>query len=618
MSEEQARPEPPPAPEYSLVTVDDVVNTDFEAPIRDVRTADCRELSESFNKAAAEAQTKEAARLFGFLASVSGFHFKPGALAEPFEPMMVMGNRRSLIPSDFGGELAPVVVELFKKASHPALKARLADTAWLNDRRQRWAADAAIEAYLECINGLLERTLYPRFRKERAFPHEAVGLTHRALRIARTVGKRGSEIPEPIAAMAQRVLAAAKTSGDAEGWLRAAKVCFRFGLIEPATVAMEAESLAQAAEVKPDLGIKELWDFAADAFREGKRPDDERRCRIEAAEQMVRVGRAMGGFAASGWIMNAIDLYRTISGTRDRRTELEAELREHQKASLDQFGSVSHSIDMTDVVEATDSAIQDLSLAQTLALFAEINRSEPIEELRAEALQTSDKFPLSAMFASQQIDFEGKVVSKSPGSSLTDTPDETWIKQAIADRQSIHRRIVFVGKFEPFRRHFSTNYSLSDRHFRPITEQSPFVPPGYEHIFALGFSRLVQGDFVSAAHLLIPQMENSLRYVLKQTGQDPSMIQADLIQEDRSLSAILVEHRGQLDAIFGPPLIDEIDLLFNDRVGPALRHEFAHGKLTAGACQGSDAVYACWLLYRLTCLPLFEVWDAQVAPHLQP
>ncbi|WP_414826320.1 DUF4209 domain-containing protein [Yersinia enterocolitica] len=91
----------------------------------------------------------------------------------------------------------------------------------------------------------------------------------------------------------------------------------------------------------------------------------------------------------------------------------------------------------------------------------------------------------------------------------------------------------------------------------------------------------------------------------------------DLLQEDRSLSGLLESLRPQLEEIFGVDLINEIDLLFNYKPGPALRHEMAHGKLSAGDCYYPTTVYACWLIYHITCLPLINSWKVHVSPLIE-
>ncbi|MFC3161608.1 hypothetical protein ACFOEQ_27085 [Chryseobacterium arachidis] len=46
-----------------------------------------------------------------------------------------------------------------------------------------------------------------------------------------------------------------------------------------------------------------------------------------------------------------------------------------------------------------------------------------------------------------------------------------------------------------------------------IESKSPFVPEDRLHIYSLGITAGFQNDFVTAAHLLIPQLENSLRHL---------------------------------------------------------------------------------------------------------
>jgi hypothetical protein len=121
----------------------------------------------------------------------------------------------------------------------------------------------------------------------------------------------------------------------------------------------------------------------------------------------------------------------------------------------------------------------------------------------------------------------------------------------------------------------------------------------------LGFARFFCGDFISALHVLVPQVENSLRYVLKQAAVDPSSIKTDMTRESRTISVMLEKDRAVLEKIIGPAIVFEVGNLFDFRGGPSLRDELAHGLLSSGACYGPDAIYACWFIFRLCCLPLF-------------
>ena len=159
-------------------------------------------------------------------------------------------------------------------------------------------------------------------------------------------------------------------------------------------------------------------------------------------------------------------------------------------------------------------------------------------------------------------------------------------------------------------------FGLVPRHFEAIVTFSAFVPEAQRPIMALGFTRFFQGDFISAAHLLIPQLEPCLRRILKVSGVDPSKRGDDSTEQDLSLKNIYVRFRPELEKILTPGLAWEIDRLFNTRPGPALRHEVAHGQLSGGDCYHPNVYYANWLIYRLCCLFVLRGWDELVTPHL--
>ena len=94
---------------------------------------------------------------------------------------------------------------------------------------------------------------------------------------------------------------------------------------------------------------------------------------------------------------------------------------------------------------------------------------------------------------------------------------------------------------------------------------SPFVPGDRVELFTTGFVRFFGGDFISALHILVPQLENSLRHILKQAGVEPSAIWSDMTQENRTLSVMLDKDRDALEGIFGSAIVFEIENLLDFR-----------------------------------------------------
>src|SRR5690606_17060898 len=141
--EQQVEPTSPPDAGEKPMALEHVTADDFaagcEEPIGKSRKV-CVECHGSlYQKAQKEAETggdERAARVYLLLAAVTQIHFKPNDKAEPYGPMFVMERRRSLIPGDLRGAQSEVFSAVAPNIVNPGLRARLADIAWLNDRKQ--------------------------------------------------------------------------------------------------------------------------------------------------------------------------------------------------------------------------------------------------------------------------------------------------------------------------------------------------------------------------------------------------------------------------------------------------------------------------------------------------
>lgn len=158
--------------------------------------------------------------------------------------------------------------------------------------------------------------------------------------------------------------------------------------------------------------------------------------------------------------------------------------------------------------------------------------------------------------------------------------------------------------------------AIMSQHFMPedvlvlILQQSPFVPHELLGTFSRGFLRFFQGDFTSAAYILTPLLENSLRHVLRMNGHDVTTFDdASQTQQDRTISVLFEQMRDELDLAFTKPITTDIENVFLKHPGPHLRHDLAHGLAHDSTPYGSDAIYACWLIFRLCLLPLFPYHD---------
>lgn len=600
------------------VGVDDLEVVPFEDAIADLKSAECHDLAGRFRarlNEATEVQNEIERRVYFALSNICGLHFKPEERGEPYGPMLVLSDgSRSAIPEDYRGGQADVFSGVLSRLKNVPLRTRLADVVWLNTRKLA-AAEIAISGYIEIMDLLIRNEAKPRFELPHSRMFEAKQNLTRAFQIAAATKKRKDNLPSSIHDAARRLVDATEhqIEGEASGpFLRAVKLAFRYGVLTPDEVItrLEAAMNARRSGAGPDE-MRSLYFTIAEANDEAGRKSEANEARRLAAEESVREAEMASGSGLLGAhvLMNAIAEFRRIRGSKERIVELEKRLREIQPRALEEMVPVSHKTDITDLVDGSIDQVEGLSLSQALGQFSDLARSPSVEKLRAEALQSLKDFPLSAMFGGSRLDAEGRVISYTPTPGFHGDPSDEWIKSKIAQDESLHRSLIVQGQIEPVRRYIVSNHPLSQRHFQPIVWRSWFVPPGHRALMTLGFARFMQGDFASAAYLLIPQLENCFRHALKVTGNDPSKLESDLVQKDPTLSIIVEKYKDQMVCIFGEDLINEVDHLFLYEGGPALRHDAAHGKIGLAAAYSADAVYACWFIYRLVCMTVYSQWD---------
>jgi hypothetical protein len=180
-------------PPWVLASAADLADFDFEGPVAESQSADSTELGDLFRTAAGavgesgELPDTPAARVFNMLAAVTGMLFKPQEPNEPFGAMAIFADgRRSALPSDFRGSPIKVLAEMAERARHPVLRARLADTCWLLDRKK---GELAAVAYVEIVKKVDSGALKFRFDEDDgALKFEARDLLRRALLIGRAIG----------------------------------------------------------------------------------------------------------------------------------------------------------------------------------------------------------------------------------------------------------------------------------------------------------------------------------------------------------------------------------------------------------------------------------------------
>jgi hypothetical protein len=121
-----------------------------------------------------------------------------------------------------------------------------------------------------------------------------------------------------------------------------------------------------------------------------------------------------------------------------------------------------------------------------------------------------------------------------------------------------------------------------------LLNDNNFVPRGHEPLFECGLRAGLEGDYIVAAHLLLPQLENSFRHVLNQNGVVTTYLTQSGTQDEFPINSIVSAE--EFVEVFGDDLAFELRGLLAERAGSNLRNNTSHGLLSADAFYGPSSI----------------------------
>ena len=302
MTEEQpAEGVTPPIRELRLLaTPADLDAVDFEAPICNVETCDAHDFFPVYERAflaAREADNEPAQVVYRLFHELCVIMLHVSDRANVWGPLWTRGITRSCIPDDLRGAQTAALSGIVGRIINPGLRARVADIAWTNNRRDGASAAAAIVAYCESVDGLLDGRWKTNY--ERSATSCAIPFVHRALQIARLTTKRKSPFPDKLLEAFDALYNAARDQADIATFVEIADLGLLFGLRQPAVVAPELETLATNTSTPYPIPIKRAWDLAAGLYLKLNDKDARRRCLIAAVHQTLAMRNDVKGSAAA-------------------------------------------------------------------------------------------------------------------------------------------------------------------------------------------------------------------------------------------------------------------------------------------------------------------------------
>jgi hypothetical protein len=586
--------------ERQFPTREQVERVDWEAVATEVRPATCHTLSSVFfqkSRDSAEVGNLEEASVYKFLGHLTFIGLNPGDVDKPLQPGLVATTGRSSDIDDFDDDALGVIEHLIGSLI-PAIRARCGDVIWLRKKDHRAAAEAA-GAYLE------------EYRAIDGVGKWVAGINglSRGMNLARILGDK-KPLFESYTAFIQDRLGELKDSCEDAYCARLIDLLIDHRVGDPATLAAIGESIgSRLNDAGSDFLGRQYLDQAIAFFEWAKDGENARRVKRLKGDSLVLLAEQCAARSGHGYSSAAHHLAMGIECLRQGRDDAERvktlhkKLLEWQLMARGEMQSHSHETNVSELVEGARKQVADMSFRDAVFAMALGHPPINVDALRERVMKHAKEFPLASLFAVTMMASDGRVIGHKP--SLIHANGEQ--QESAIEAEMFHQASMIdwglraQAYIDVCRRQIWDEHRPSHQDLQFLVLQNPFVPRGHEMLFLKGIVCGFRGDFDIAAHLLVPQIEESIRYVLKNAGHVTSKLDAKLIQQERSLGTLL-EMPETLE-IFGKNHVFELRGLLCADFGFGLRNRLAHGFLTYNDSWGIDVVNLWWLVIRFLCIP---------------
>ena len=509
--------------------------------------------------------------------------------------------------------------ELAPLAQDAELRARLADLAWMgkvNNRRDPNMVRLAVPAYLAASEAFPEQDHWP----------ERIVRIERALQLTLSLGRAAPDLVDEVWTYIEKTLA--QINGEDEWFLSAElmELLQDHGRGDAATYARMAECTALKAESQRGVGqrskARRYWEIKARWHL--IESEDHRTALVRAAETYVAdASEELQGYndfiGAAGHLERAIQAYRKLNQNgrfQERINEIHCALIGINQQAQETFETYRHPLNVERYATEAAGQLAGKNFGAALRELVLMVAPPEVETLREQVALHTDEF-IELMCSHERVNAEGQVIARRP--SLFSTDPEQREEATTAEMfqiAGIHHALRVQGFILPALLQIKQEHRVRTRDWLPLLSHSPFVPEGRELIFARGLQAGFEGDWLVSTHLLVPQIENSIRYVLNRNEVIASALRPDGTQSEQGLDQTLV--KPELATLLPEDAIFDLRGLLVEQMGDYLRHKTCHGLVSYDEFHSVSAVYLWWTALRMCLLPLINAQSQSEPLSPQP
>lgn len=169
--------------------------------------------------------------------------------------------------------------------------------------------------------------------------------------------------------------------------------------------------------------------------------------------------------------------------------------------------------------------------------------------------------------------------------------------QDMIQAYDINLSLIVRGMIVPAYQQVILEHRITKNHLWDICLSSTIIPKNRIDLWVEGLYYGFENNFVVSSHLLVPQIENMIRFFMKEKDIKTTTLGNDGIETENGLTTLL--NNENITDVIDESLVFELKALLTEQIGSNLRNNIAHGLVTSHILASKYSVYFWWLCLKL-------------------
>lgn len=251
-------------------------------------------------------------------------------------------------------------------------------------------------------------------------------------------------------------------------------------------------------------------------------------------------------------------------------------------------------MDVTDIYKKINAEILNCNFYQGLMYLVKGFGLQNKKQMYENAKKSTGVF--EQLLATNLVDNKGKLIAIVPPFT-SDNPNDKE-KNVI---YKTHQRINLVAHLLSYIvKELNNNFTYTEDNLYFLVDNNIFIPEERKNAFLKGLVAGFNNDYITAMHILMTQVENSIRQICDECGVVVYKTYPNGIQEVLSLNTLLSQN--EVIEIFDENTLFYYKLFFCSEYGYGMRNKIAHGIIDdIDVSQSFDSLVVWWFILKTCC-----------------